>query len=149
MSFWIVMAVCMGCNPTEPASRDFIAELESKAFVGDTIQHHIRQKLMVQYAEFALTHPHDEFAPEALMRRADLLISAGKFEHAVLQLQDLHDGYPNYEKRALSAFLVAFVYDTHLHDLDLAKRAYERVTSLYPGTPEATMAEQSLALLPK
>ena len=84
MSFWIVMAVCMGCNPTEPASPDSIAELESKAFVGDTIKHHIRQKLMVQYAEFALTHPHAEFAPEALMRRADLLISAGKFEHAVL-----------------------------------------------------------------
>ena len=60
-----------------------------------------------------MTHPHDEFAPEALMRQADLLISAGKFEHAVLQLQDLHDGYPNYEKRALSAFLVAFVA-THI-----------------------------------
>ena len=45
------MAVCMGCNPTKPASRDSIAEL-NESIVGDTIKHHIR-KLIVQYAESA------------------------------------------------------------------------------------------------
>ena len=105
----------------------------------------IRQKLLIGYADFARLHPEDRFVPEALMRRADLLIAAGKYEQAVLQLQDLHDGHPSFEKQAMCAFLVAFVYDEHLKDQDLAKRAYKRVMAIHPGTPEASLAEQSLA----
>ena len=61
-----------------------------------------------------------------MFRRADLLISAGKFDEAILQLQDVHDGYPTFDKRPLCAFLVAFIYDEHLKDRELAVRAYER-----------------------
>ena len=126
-----------------------IQSLEQEAFVGDSLRPDVRRQLMVTYADLARQHPDHPFVPEGLFRRADLLVSAGKYEQAVLQLQDLHDGFPTYEWRARCAFLVAFIHDVHLRDPDLARRAYERVKALHPGTPEAEMASQSLKLLPQ
>ena len=134
-----------GCGSSDTSLKEQIQQWESIAFVGDSLRVDIRQKLLVGYADFARLHPDDPFVPEALMRRADLLVAAGKYEQAVLQLQDLHDGHPSYDKQAMCAFLVAFVYDEHLKDRDLAKRAYERVIAIHPVTPEAALAEQSLA----
>lgn len=134
-----------GCGSNDANLAEQIRRWESEAFVGDSLRVDIRQKLLIGYADFARLHPDDPFVPEALMRRADLLIAAGKCEQAVLQLQDLHDGHPSFEKRATCAFLMAFVYEEHLKDQDLARRAYKRVIAIHPSTPEAALAEQSLA----
>lgn len=141
-----LVALQLGCAPGNETLSE-IQKLERTAFEGEVIRPEIRQELMVKYAEFSRLHPDHPFVPEALFRRADLLISAGKFELAVLQLQNLHDGHPTYPQRARCAFLVAFVYEVHLRDMELAKRAYERTAALHPGTPEAKLAAQSLALL--
>ena len=87
--------------------------------------------------------------PEMLFRRADLLIQAEKYEDAVLQLQDVHDGYPTFDKQAWCALLMAFVYEEKLKDRELAIRSYERVMALHPDSPEADMAEQLLDRLRK
>ncbi|MGB1577746.1 MAG: tetratricopeptide repeat protein [Flavobacteriales bacterium] len=141
-----MVALQLGCSPSNETLSE-IQKLERTAFEGEVIRPEIRQELMVKYAEFSRLHPDHPFVPEALFRRADLLISAGKFELAVLQLQNLHDGHPTYPQRARCAFLVAFVYEVHLRDLELARRAYERTAALHPRTPEAELAAQSLALL--
>ena len=124
-----------------------IQKLEAQAFSGQEIQPEVRRELMVAYGELARTEPEHPFVPEGLFRRADLLISAGKYEQAVWQLQDLHDGYPEYPNRARCAFLVAFVHDVHRRDPELAIRAYERVLALHPNTTESVMAQQSIKLL--
>ncbi len=141
-----MVALQFGCTPGNETLSE-IRELERTAFEGEVIRPDIRQQLMVKYAEFSRLHAGHPFVPEALFRRADLLISAGKYELAVLQLQNLHDGHPTYPQRARCAFLVAFVYEVHLRDMELARRAYERTAALHPGTPEAELAAQSLALL--
>lgn len=141
----IALAGIAGCGSNDANLAEKIRRWESEAFVGDSLRVDIRQKLLIGYADFARLHPDDPFVPEALMRRADLLIAAGKYEQAVLQLQDLHDGHPSFEKRATCAFLMAFVYEEHLKDQDLARRAYKRVIAIHPSTPEAALAEQSLA----
>ena len=125
-----------------------IQKLEQVAFEGDSLRVDIRQSLMIKYADFARWEGGHAFVPEALFRRADLLISAGKFDEAILQLQDLHDGFPTFDKRPLCAFLVAFIYDEHLNDRELAIRSYHRTIALHPESQEAIMAQQSLALLP-
>lgn len=145
---WIVVCL-VGCRGDKKDVFLRIQHLEGQAFEGDSIRPDVRQELMVCYADLAREQPEHPFVPEALFRRADLLISAGKFEEAVLQLQDLHDGFPSFPLRPRCAFLVAFVYEVHLHDRELARRTYERVMALHPGTPEAEMASQSLKLLPQ
>lgn len=137
-----------GCDSSSDNLFQRIQKLEHEAFVGDSIRPDVRRELMVSYADLARRQPDHPFVPEGLFRRADLLISSENYELAVLELQDLHDGYPSFPKRARCAFLVAFVHEVHLRDPDLARRAYERVQVLHPGTPEAEMAKQCLALLP-
>lgn len=137
-----------GCDSSSDNLFQRIQKLEREAFVGDSIRPDVRRELMVSYADLARLQPDHPFVPEGLFRRADLLISAENYELAVLELQDLHDGYPSFPKRARCAFLVAFVHEVHLRDPELARRAYERVQVLHPGTPEAEMAAQCLAWLP-
>lgn len=139
------MALGVGCGQVEPALLKDIQALEQRAFDGDNMVADVRTALLVSYGDFARLHADHAFAPEALFRRADLLVSAGKFEQAVLQYQDLHDGYPKFDKRPDCALLMAFVYDVHLKDKPLARRAYLRTAAIHPGTPQADMAMQSVA----
>lgn len=150
---WVGVGLVLGvllfsCGQQQPSLLHEIQDLERVAFEGDSLRVDIRQSLLIKYADFARLEGGHAFVPEALFRRADLLISAGKFDEAILQLQDVHDGYPTFDKRPLCAFLVAFIYDEHLKDRDLAVRAYERTMALHPDSPEAMLAQQSLTLLP-
>ena len=88
-----------------------IRALEQQLFEGEDLVPEVRTALLVAYGDFARLHADHAFAPEALFRRADLLVSAGKFEQAVLQYQDLHDGYPKFDKRPDCALSVSY---THL-----------------------------------
>ena len=139
--------VTLSCQESQPSRLKEIHELERQAFDGAELRPEVRQALLVKYADFARLEGGHAFVPEALFRRADLLISAGKFDEAILQLQDVHDGYPTFDKRSLCAFLVAFIYDEHLKDRELAIRAYERTMALHPDSPEFLLAQQSLSIL--
>jgi tetratricopeptide (TPR) repeat protein len=141
---WVVL-IFSGCS--EQGLRDRIHDLEGRAFEGMVLDPEVRQDLMTEYANFARLFPEDAFAPEALFRRADLLVHAGKYELAVLQLQNVHDGFPAFDKRPDCALMMAYVYDVHLKDKSLARRAYLRTEALHPGTPQAEIALQSVALL--
>ena len=139
--------VLCGCGAAETDLRKEIESLEQQAFEGDSLVPDVASMLMVRYAELARRHPEDPFVAEALFRRADLLMAAGKHDDAILQLQDLHDGFPAFDKRARCAFLVAFIYETSLKDFELAERSYARVISLHPGTFEAKISSESLRAL--
>lgn len=140
--FVLLFAGCAG-----PGLRERIHELEGQAFEGLILDPTVRQDLMTEYANFARLFPEDPFVPEALFRRADLLVHAGKYELAVLQLQNVHDGFPAFDKRPDCALMMAYVYDVHLEDKTLARRAYLRTEALHPGTPQAVIALQSVSLL--
>jgi len=145
--FLVASGLAAGCGLGRVDSgllRD-IQALEQRAFEGEEMVPEVRTALLVAYGDFARLHADHVFAPEALFRRADLLVSAGKFEQAVLQYQDLHDGYPKFDKRPDCALLMAFVYDVHLKDKPLARRAYLRTAAIHPNTPQAETALQSVA----
>ena len=152
MNRWVIALLVAtelgtGCSggQDDPRLLKDIQALEQRAFDGDDMVADVRTALLVAYGDFARLHAGHAFAPEALFRRADLLVSAGKFEQAVLQYQDLHDGYAKFDKRPDCALLMAFVYDVHLKDKPLARRAYLRTAAIHPGTPQAETALQSVA----
>ena len=145
--FSLALGLVAGCDggQAQLGSLKDIQILEQQAFEGEDMVPEVRTALLVAYGDFARLHADHAFAPEALFRRADLLVSAGKFEAAVLQYQDLHDGYAKFDKRPDCALLMAFVYDVHLKDKPLARRAYLRTAAIHPGTPQAETALQSVA----
>jgi TolA-binding protein len=104
----------------------------------------VRSELMRDYAAFANACHDDIKTAEMLFRRADLLRSAGKFQEAMTQLRDVHDHFPEYEKRAISAFLVGFIAEVELNDREQAKKTYEQVIALHDSTDAAEWARQSL-----
>jgi tetratricopeptide (TPR) repeat protein len=105
--------------------------------------------LMRAYADFANACPGDSIVAEYLVRRADLLRGAGKFHDAIRLLQNIHDGYPTYENRALCAFLIAYLYETELGDHEMAEKFYNGVIDLHPDSKEAKIAALSLKHLGK
>ena len=153
----ILVIGCFGCqSATDPDSilivdceelAAQIEQLEQKLFaLSDDLvpDQEIRSQLMGSYAAFANACHDDVRTAEMLFRRSDLLRSAGKFQEAMTQLRDVHDHFPEYEKRALCAFLVGFIAEEELNDREQAKKTYEQVIALHDSTNVAVWARQSL-----
>lgn len=126
-----------------------VVSLENEVANHVSLDAHDSSQLMKAYADFANACPLDSIVPEYLVRRADLLRGAGKFHDAIRLLQNIHDGYPTYENRALCAFLIAYLYDTELGDYEMAEKFYTGVIDLHPETNEAKLAALSLKHLGK
>ena len=126
-----------------------VVSLEKKVANHVSLDAHDASQLMKAYADFANACPSDSIVAEYLVRRADLLRGAGKFHDAIRLLQNIHDGYPTYENRALCAFLIAYLYETELGDEEMAEKFYNGVIDLHPESKEAKIAALSLKHLGK
>lgn len=124
-----------------------ISDLEQRLFGAEgelEPEVEVRSQLMELYAQFANGCHEDVRTAEMLFRRADLLRSAGKFQEAMTQLRDIHDHFPNFEKRSVCAFLVGFISEVELNDREQARTTYEQVVALHPDSRAAEWASQSL-----
>lgn len=139
----------IGCGVSEEGScaklRLEVERMEQSLLAGgEDVNDELRAQTMQAYAQFANACHDDEFTPEALFRRADLLRSAGKFQEAMTQLRDIHDNYANYDKRSICAFLVGFIAEVELNDREQAKKTYQQVIEVHPDSEAAEWARQSL-----
>jgi len=100
--------------------------------------------LIKTYAKFSNSCPNDSLTPEYLTRRADLLRGIGKTREAIKQLLYVHDGFPNYERSVMCAFLVGYLYENELGDDEMAEKMYKNVIELYPDSREAEISRQSI-----
>ena len=159
---WRISCIILvvGCGSDSPEDSPGIAGCESIALeISDLEQRlfgaegelepevEVRSQLMELYAQFANGCHEDVRTAEMLFRRADLLRSAGKFQEAMTQLRDIHDHFPNFEKRSVCAFLVGFISEVELNDREQARTTYEQVVALHPDSRAAEWASQSLRYL--
>jgi tetratricopeptide (TPR) repeat protein len=100
--------------------------------------------LIKTYAKFSNSCPNDSLTPEFLTRRADLLRGIGKTREAIKQLLYVHDGFPNYDRSVMCAFLVGYIYENELGDDEMAEKMYKNVIELYPDSREAEISRQSI-----
>ncbi len=107
----------------------------------------LRQRLLVSYADYANYHNQEPEVPEFLFRSANLAVEIGKPRKAIEHLINLHDGFPNYERRVEAAFLIGFIYESVLNDRTRAEEYYTKVVELYPESTWAQEAQSSLKLL--
>ena len=104
--------------------------------------------LLRAYAEFGNHHHNDERTPEFLFRRALALNRGGNPYMAVAQWSDVHDGFPDYERKADCVFWVAFVSENELGDKERAKKAYLLLLEEYADSQFAEAARHALIALP-
>ena len=147
----VLVVILIGCSEESSDKLSSCDELKAKVvFLEKEVSNHVSldehdsSHLMKAYADFANSCPDDSIVAEYLVRRADLLRGAGKFHDAISLFQNIHDGYPTYENRALCAFLIAYLYETELGDNEMAEKFYKGVIDLHPESNEAKLAELSL-----
>lgn len=143
-----VEATAEGNSPNRAEMVDAIGALRAQAFEQDVrLDRAVGHDLMKKYIAFANAFPKDSLTPGYLFDAAGIGQSLGKARQSIDLLRNVHDGFPSFEKRVESAFLMAFIYQNDLNDRIQAKALYEQVIEKYPDDPWADQARASLATL--
>lgn len=121
-----------------------IEALEAKVW-GENVQadEKSQRQLLIAYSEWGNNFREDERTPEFMFQGGRIAMILNKPRRAIELFLGVHDGFPNYNKRVESAYLVGFIYDDMLGDREMARKYYLKVIELYP---ESTWAESAKAL---
>lgn len=106
-------------------------------------------RLLRAYQDYYNKHPQDTAALNYVFEAGRVAVALEKYEKAIELFANFHDGSANRQRRAEAAYLVAFIYDTHLHLPTKATAQYNKVIELYPESPWAPQARQALHLVGK
>jgi tetratricopeptide (TPR) repeat protein len=106
-------------------------------------------RLLRAYQDYYNKHPQDTTALNYIFEAGRVAVSMEKYQKAIELLANFHDGSTNRQRKAEAAYLVAFIYDTHLHLPTKATNQYNKVIELYPESPWANQSRQALHLVGK
>jgi len=102
-------------------------------------------KLIDLYTEFSEKYPEHEQTADYIFKAGSLCMSVNFPTKAVEFFDKIINNYPDYERHPESYFMKAFVYDSQLNNLPLARQSYEALIEKYP---EHELAEQARQLIP-
>ncbi len=83
-------------------------------------------------------------APEALRKLASLSQQQGKMQEAIGYYERVLAEYPDSGHGDEAQFMIAFIYEEYIRDLEEARRAYRRVIENYPDSELAISARHLL-----
>jgi len=126
-----------------------IKEMELRTKKDTVLDRAAGLRLLRAYQDYYNKHPQDTTAINYLFEAGRVADALGKFDKAIELLANFHDGSTNVQRRAEAAYLVAFIYDAHMHMSDKAIKQYNKVIELYPQSPWASQARQALPLVGK
>ncbi len=126
-----------------------IKELESKITDTAQINRGVAMDLMLSYAKYATLYPNDSASAEYLYKAGDIARSIGEGRNAVNYYKRILNDYPNYKKRAITMFMLAFTYENIMNDTANARRYYTEFVKDYPKHEFADDARQLLKFLGK
>jgi N-acetylmuramoyl-L-alanine amidase len=96
------------------------------------------------YEQFAQRFPTNEHAPKALAMAGRLTQQQGDNAGAIRQYERLLVTYPGSQYGDEAQFMIGFIYEENLGDLESAKEAYQKVIDRYPDSELAASARQLL-----
>ncbi len=102
------------------------------------------QNVVKAYRKYALQLPLDPATPDYLFKAADVEMGLQNYRKAEDLFKRVYDNYPNYEKRVMSLYLMAFVNDNHLNQKGKAKEIYEQLIERHS---EDKLAQDAIAAL--
>lgn len=100
----------------------------------------------------AMVLPKDEKSPTLLQEAAELAGAIKAYPKALELYEWIIEHYPNSDKAAQSLFLMAFMYENELQQLDSARTYYEKFLQQYPNhefADDATVMLKNLGKTPE
>lgn len=122
-----------------------IIELEEKmASSKDSLPRTVATDLLAHYVDYINAYHSDSASVRYTYEAANVAAGLGKFQKSIELLTNYHEGYPNAKDRDKAVYLIAFLYDSQLHDEKSAIKYYNKVIELYPNSPYAQQAQDAL-----
>lgn len=139
------------CKPSEEQFLNKIAEMEKTLNADSTKVPEKAEavKLIDLYADFAVKFPQSEQASECLFKAARYCMSYMLSTKAVEFFDNIIKNYPQYPKLPDCYFLKAFVYDSQLSNLPMARKTYEELIAKYPNHELSVQAKGLIDILGK
>ncbi len=124
-----------------------IYDLEKKTQNDTVLDRNLGLRLLRAYQTYYNQNGTDSLSLHYLFEAARVADALGKYDKAIDMLISYHDLIRNEDKRAESAFLVAFIYDAHLKNSEKAIEYYNKVIEHYPKSIWADQAKAALHLV--
>ncbi len=150
LGFFMLLAITSSCQPSqnEEGLKASIEKMEVEIKRDAEMDTAIARKLTASYEEYADLHPEDSIAPYYLSRAADIYKEMpGGALKAVNTYNEVITQYPESPLKARSVFMIGYVFDDRLHDVERASKSYEYFISEYPEHPLADDARNLLTML--
>jgi tetratricopeptide (TPR) repeat protein len=135
-------------NNTDPLLIE-IKDMEARSKKDTILDRNVGLRLLKAYQNYYNMHPNDSLGIAYLFEAARVADAMGKYEKATELLVNFHDRVANVEKKAEAMYMLAFVYDAHLHNPTKAIKYYGDVIQYYPNSPWATQAKSAIPLVGK
>lgn len=149
--FALSTVLLSSCSMSESKYNDKIKEMED-ALNADTTKIPAKEdviKLIDSYVAFVEKFPKSDIAPEYLFRAGRYCMSYQLPTKAIEFFDKIINNYPDYIKTPDSYFLKAFVYDSQLSNIPMARKSYEELIKKYPNHELALQAQELLKILGK
>ena len=126
-----------GCS--QQSAEELFAAGEAAAVDPDTAD-----QAVAHFTAFLERFAESPKAPEALRKLAALAQQQGNMQEAIGYYERVLTEYPASGHGDEAQFMIAFIYEEYIRDLEEARRAYRRVIENYPDSELATSARHLL-----
>jgi TolA-binding protein len=137
----MALTVSVGCGGPDPDTELTAALQAAREAAGDTTR---GGEAIILLEGFVGKHPDDVGVPGALMQLAILRQQQGSMAAAIADYERILASYPTSDVADEAQFMIAFIREEHLTDLDGARTAYQAVIDNYPDSELVEQARQLL-----
>lgn len=151
MAATFMMLFLVYCAPKKQTNTDLIAQLEKELF-NESAPSADKDKLLQlvdAYVLFAESHPGDTLSADYLFRAADIAMNIGYPQRSIELLTMIQQQYPDFDQIPETYFLMGFVYENNLNDLEKAGELYRVFIEKFPNHELADDAAVMLEYLGK
>ncbi len=113
----------------------------------DEIDPKLANGMIGLYEAYVQKFPEDANCAEYLFKAADIAMNFDRSEDAIAFLSQIEKDYIDFDKYSTCIFLIAFVYDNNLGDVENARKYYNKFIAKYPQHNLVKNAEAALEYL--
>lgn len=135
--FCLALLIWGGCG--QQSAEDLFAAGEAAAVDPASLD-----QAVTHFKTFLEKFSGDPKAPEALKKLAALAQQQGQMQEAIGYYERVLADYPDSGHGDEAQFMIAFIYEEYVRDVDQARLAYQRVIDRYPDSELAASARHLL-----